>query len=65
MINFRSKYTHINSTQISCKYLKDLRTEAKHYLSVSVIYTDAPKNHDGNSNNFTPTDLLAFAWGRS
>ena len=41
----------------------DLQTEAKHYLSGSVIYTDAPKDHDGNGNDFAPTDLLASALG--
>ena len=58
-----SKYNYLNSTKISCKYLGDLHTEAKHSLSGSVIYTDAPKDHDGDGNDFAPTDLLASALG--
>ena len=49
--------------KISCTYLGDLHTEAKHSLSGSVIHTDAPKDHDGNGKDFAPTDLLASALG--
>ena len=49
--------------KISCKYLGDLHTEAIHSISGSVIYTDAPKDHDGNGKDFAPTDLLASALG--
>ncbi len=53
----------MNSTKISCNYLGDLQTEAKHSLSGSVIHTDAPKDHDGEGKDFAPTDLLATSLG--
>ena len=53
----------MNSTKICCKYLGDLHAEAKHSLSGSIIYTDAPKDHDGEGQNFAPTDLIASALG--
>ena len=53
----------MNSTKICCKYLGDLHAEAKHSFSGSIIYTDAPKDHDGEGQNFAPTDLIASALG--
>ena len=53
----------MNSTRINCKYLGDLHAEAKHCSSGSVVFTDAPKDHDGNGEDFAPTDLLASALG--
>ena len=53
----------MNSTKISCNYLGDLHTEVKHSLSGSVIHTDAPKDHDGEGKDFSPTDLLASSLG--
>ncbi len=53
----------MNSTKISCNYIGDLHTEAKHSPSGSVIHTDAPKDHDGEGKNFAPTDLLASSLG--
>ena len=49
--------------KISCTYLGDLQTEAKHSLSGRVIHTDAPKDHDGEGKDFAPTDLLASSLG--
>tara|TARA_Y100001968_G_C18799300_1_gene454842 strand:+ start:195 stop:347 length:153 start_codon:yes stop_codon:yes gene_type:complete len=40
-----------------CKYLGDLHTEAKHTLTGRFIHTDARKDHDGEGEDFTPTDL--------
>ena len=58
-----SKHSHFNSKKISCKYLGDLHAEAKHSESGSIIYTDAPKDHDGEGKDFAPTDLLASSLG--
>ena len=40
-----------------------MHTEAKHSLSGSVIHTDAPRDHDGEGQDFAPTDLLASSLG--
>jgi len=40
-----------------------LHTEPKHSLSGSVIHTDAPKDHDGEGENFAPTDFWPLLWG--
>ncbi len=42
-------------------YKGDLRTEAKHIQSGTVIETDAPVDNQGMGARFSPTDLVATA----
>lgn len=42
-------------------YKGDLRTEAKHLRSGTVIETDAPVDNKGKGERFSPTDLVATA----
>lgn len=42
-------------------YQGDLRTEAVHLQSNTIIYTDAPKDNHGKGEAFSPTDLVATA----
>jgi uncharacterized OsmC-like protein len=44
-------------------YLGDLRTEATHLLSGNKIITDAPPDNQGKGEYFSPTDLVATAFG--
>ncbi len=44
-------------------YLGDLRTEATHQFSKSVIQTDAPLDNHGKAERFSPTDMVATALG--
>ena len=50
-------------TKIKCFYLGDLKCEAKHLKSGNKIKTDAPLDHCGKGENFSPTDLLATSLG--
>lgn len=43
------------------KYLGELRTEAIHLQSGSIINTDAPKDNHGKGEAFSPTDMVATA----
>ena len=43
------------------EYKGQLRTEAKHLRSASVIVTDAPIDNQGKGEAFSPTDLVATA----
>jgi putative redox protein len=44
-------------------YTTELRTEATHIQSGTVIETDAPKDNQGKGERFSPTDLVATALG--
>ena len=48
---------------ISIKYLGDLRCEARHEPSGTVITTDAPVDNEGRGESFSPTDLAATSLG--
>ncbi|MEO6303239.1 MAG: OsmC family protein [Bacteroidia bacterium] len=41
------------------KYIGELRTEATHLQSGTIINTDAPKDNHGKGEAFSPTDLTA------
>jgi putative redox protein len=43
------------------KYQGQLRTEATHLLSQTIINTDAPKDNRGKGEAFSPTDMVATA----
>jgi len=44
-------------------YKGELRTEAKHLQSGTVIETDAPTDNQGKGEKFSPSDLLATSLG--
>ena len=50
-------------SKIKCTYIGDLKCEAKHLQSGKLIKTDAPLDHCGKGENFSPTDLLATSLG--
>ncbi len=50
-------------TKVKCSYLGDLNCEAIHLQSGSLITTDAPLDHYGKGESFSPTDLLATSLG--
>lgn len=49
--------------EISIEYLGDLRCEARHEPSGTVITTDAPVDNEGRGESFSPTDLAATSLG--
>ena len=50
-------------SKINCSYKGDLKCEAKHLQSGKLIKTDAPLDHCGKGEEFSPTDLLATSLG--
>lgn len=46
---------------VESRYLGDLRTEAVHVKSGTVIRTDAPVDNQGRGELFSPSDLVAAA----
>ncbi|HWR28197.1 MAG TPA: OsmC family protein, partial [Negativicutes bacterium] len=48
---------------VQTTYLKDLRTESVHLQSGSKLITDAPTDNQGRGEAFSPTDLVATAYG--
>ena len=44
-------------------YKADLRTEATHLQSGTIIETDAPTDNQGKGERFSPTDLVVAALG--
>ncbi|MDD4601399.1 hypothetical protein SDC9_11436 [bioreactor metagenome] len=48
---------------VQTKYLGGLRTESLHIQSGSKLITDAPLDNHGKGEAFSPTDLMATAYG--
>lgn len=48
---------------VQTKYLGGLRTESVHTQSGSTLITDAPLDNHGRGEAFSPTDLMATAYG--
>jgi uncharacterized OsmC-like protein len=48
---------------VTTKYLGGLRTESTHLQSGNKLITDAPVDNQGKGEAFSPTDLLATAYG--
>jgi putative redox protein len=48
---------------VKTKYLGSLRTESVHLQSGNKLITDAPLDNHGRGEAFSPTDLVATAFG--
>lgn len=51
------------SVRIDVRYEGNLRCKAVHEPSGDVLYTDAPKDNQGEGKRFSPTDMVAAATG--
>ena len=51
------------SVEINVKYEGGLRCEATHVPSGAILKTDAPTDNGGKGEEFSPTDLVAVAFG--
>lgn len=49
--------------EVSIRYLGDLRCEARHEPSGTLVTTDAPVDNEGRGESFSPTDLAATSLG--
>ena len=49
---------------IKCTYLGDLNCDAVHLKSGNKIRTDAPLDHCGKGETFSPTDILTLGNGK-
>ncbi len=50
-------------TDVIVSYEGALRCRAEHQDSGIILLTDAPKDHHGQGENFSPSDLLSVALG--
>ena len=50
-------------TQVEIEYEGELRTRCLHVESGEIIFTDAPKDNQGEGKFFSPTDLVGVALG--
>jgi putative redox protein len=51
------------SVEITGTYVGNLKMELSHGPSGSMVRTSAPKDNQGDGSQFSPTDLLAAAFG--
>jgi putative redox protein len=60
----RAKLRHLEEMDtVKIEYLGELRTECVHVKSGTKLLTDAPTDNKGKGEFFSPTDLVATAYG--